>query len=694
MTEAEARAQIEQLTNTLNYHNDLYYKHNKPEISDYAFDQLLKQLEELEAQFPTLRLPNSPTQRVGSDLDNDFPQVKHRYPMLSLANTYSAEEIQDFDKRAKKNIGWHEEASLAYLCELKFDGVSISLIYENGLLVRAITRGDGVQGDDVTANVKTIRSIPLQIQAADFPPLFEVRGEIFMPNAVFEALNKQMEDEGKETYANPRNTTSGSLKLKKSTEVAKRHLDCYLYYLLGENLPFATHEASLKALERWGFQVSPTYRLCNSLTEVMDYIAHWEKGRFELPLETDGVVIKVNDFALQQELGFTAKSPRWAIAYKYKAESAATLLEGITYQVGRTGAITPVAELKPVQLAGTTVKRASLHNADEIERIGLRLGDTVWVEKGGEIIPKITGFDQSKRPTDSQPFQYITHCPACQTALVRNAGEAQHYCPNERLCPPQIMGRLAHFAHKKAMNINNLGEETIRLLYEQGLVLTPADLYDLKKEQLDFFYKDTQKKKDDRLKVDNLLNGIEASKQMPFEKVLFALGIRFVGETVAKKLAAHFQNIDRLREATVEELTGIDEIGERIAQSLVAYFADEEQIAQLQRLQAAGLQFITDTPTQTLESDTLAGKTFVISGVFTNISREELKDKIEANGGKVQSGVSSKTNYLVAGENMGPAKLEKAQKLGVVVLSESQFFALLQTEKPSPNLSAQQGNLF
>ncbi|TAF67236.1 MAG: NAD-dependent DNA ligase LigA [Cytophagales bacterium] len=680
MNNAEAKARIATLTETINHHNTLYYIHNTPQISDYEFDTLLKELEALEQQYPEYQLPNSPTQRVGTDRDADFEQVTHQYPMLSLANTYSEEELLDFDKRIKKLMAENDlNIPYSYVCELKFDGVSISLRYENGILQKAITRGDGVQGDDVTANVKTIRTIPLSIATNnDLPEKFEVRGEIFMPNSVFEQLNEERVVAGEEPYANPRNTASGSLKQKKSSEVAKRKLDCYLYYLLGENLPYNTHSEAIKTLESWQFQISQTYQVCPDIQAVMEYIKIWEEKRHTLPLETDGVVIKINELALQEVLGFTSKSPRWAIAYKYKAQSVETTLQGITYQVGRTGAITPVAELKPVLLAGTTVKRASLHNADEIERLGIRLQDSVWVEKGGEIIPKITAVNLAKRQPDSQPLQYATHCPECNTPLIRKAGEAQHYCPNERGCPPQIKGKIAHFVHKKAMNINSLGEETIKALFEQGLVRTPADLYDLKEESLNFFYKDSQKKKnDDRLKVKNLLQGIENSKKQPFEKVLFAIGIRFVGETVAKKLAEHFQTIEKLQQATLEELQQAEEIGSKIAESLIDFFKEPTNQSEIQRLQQAGLSMVAQKDETNKESSLLEGKTFVISGTFEQLSRDELKTKIEANGGKVLSSVSAKLHYLIAGSEAGPSKLEKAKKNNITILDEKGFFELL-----------------
>ncbi|MCS6820319.1 MAG: NAD-dependent DNA ligase LigA [Microscillaceae bacterium] len=663
---------IQELTDKLNYYNDLYYKKHQSEISDYEFDQLLKELEQLEAQYPAYKLPHSPTQRVGSDLDNDFPTVAHQYPMLSLTNTYTAEEIQDFETRIQKLLAENDvNEPVEYFCELKFDGVSISLIYENGYLVQAITRGDGTQGDDVTANVKTIQSLPLKLIANDLPARFEVRGEIFMPVHIFEELNKQLEEEGKERYANPRNTASGSIKLKKSAEVAKRRLDCYVYALLGENLNINTHSEAIHLLEKWNFQVSPTYRLCKNLEEVWQYIHFWETARHNLPVETDGVVIKVNSLKQQTILGATAKSPRWAIAYKYKAEVAQTILQGITYQVGRTGAVTPVAELQPVLLAGTIIKRASLHNANEIERLGVRLGDVVLVEKGGEIIPKITGVVLEKRSAESQPIQYITHCPECNTPLIRKEGEAQHYCPNEKTCPPQVKGKIEHFIQRKALNIEHLGGETIEKLYDLNLVRNVADLYDLTADKLALLPKFKAKS------IQNVLQGIENSKKVPFEQVLFGLGIRYVGATTAQKLAKHFQNIDNLQQASLESLLQVEEVGERIAQSIINYFQDEDNKALLQRLKAAGLQFALAEQPFSLKNQTLSGKTFVISGTFETMSREELQNTIEKHGGKVLSSVSAKLHYLIAGKEAGPSKLEKAQRLGVRIINEQAFLEML-----------------
>jgi DNA ligase (NAD+) len=667
MTSAEAKTRIQQLTDQINHHNDLYYNKSKTEISDFEFDQLLEELIKLESEHPALRLADSPTQRVGGTITKEFASVIHQYPMLSLGNTYSAEELTDFDGRVAKGL---DGDAYEYFCELKFDGVSISLIYENGLLTKAVTRGDGVRGDDVTTNIKTIRSLPLRIKAKDVPAKFEVRGEVFLPKEVFKQLNKDREDIGEETYANARNTASGTVKMQDSTEVAKRKLDCYLYYLLGEENEVETHSEAINKLERWGFKVSPTYKKCNNIQEVLDYIHTWEKKRHELPLETDGVVIKVNSLEQQERLGFTAKSPRWAIAYKYKAESISTKLNGITYQVGRTGSVTPVAELEPVFLAGTTVKRASLHNANEIARLDLHLGDYVFVEKGGEIIPKVTGVDLAKRKAVKK-VTYITHCPECDTELIRKEGEANHYCPNEKGCPPQIKGKVEHFIQRKAMDIDSLGEQSIRQLFELGLVKTPADLYDLTKENL--LKLDKVKDKS----AQNMLDGIAASKAQPFESVLFGIGIRYVGKTVAEKLAKYFKTMDALRQASYEALLEAPEVGEKIAQSVVEYFKDADALREVERLGKAGLQFESNQKEPELVSSVLGDKSFVISGVFQNYERDQLKDIIIAHGGKVLSSVSGKLDYLLAGDNMGPAKREKAEKLGVKIISESEFEAMI-----------------
>ena len=666
MTPAQAQKEIIALTEQVNYHTHLYYQLNKSEISDYEFDQLLAKLVKLENEFPQFKQPDSPTQRVGGTITKEFETVNHKYPMLSLGNTYSQEELEDFDKRVAKGL---EGDKYEYFCELKFDGVSISLVYENGILVRGVTRGDGVRGDNVTNNIKTIRNIPLKVTGKKVPGSFEVRGEIFLPKAVFAQLNKERDDIGEERYANARNTASGTVKMQDSTEVARRKLDCYTYSLLGAETE--THEENIKLLESWKFNVSPTYKKCKNIAEVLEYINHWEKRRLELPLETDGVVIKVNNLEQQAQLGFTAKSPRFAISYKYKAESISTRLNGITYQVGRTGAVTPVAELAPVFLAGTTVKRASLHNANEIARLNLHIGDYVFVEKGGEIIPKVTGVDSSKRTKDTQPVNYIDKCPECGTKLTRIEGEAAHYCPNVTGCPPQIKGRIEHFIQRKAMDIDSLGERTIDALYQLGFVKTPADLYDLKREhilQLEGF-KDKS--------VTNLLDGIEKSKSTPFESVLFAIGIRYVGRTVAEKLARYFKNIDNLRNATLEQLLQAPEVGEKIAQSVFEFFRKPENNREIDRLRRAGLQFVSDAKEPEKESDVLGNKSFVISGTFANYEREQLQEIILKNGGRILSGVSGKLDYLLAGDNMGPSKLEKAQKLGVKIISEGDFEKML-----------------
>ncbi len=668
MTTGEATLLIGELSKKINYLNNLYYQQSKTEISDFDFDQLLKNLIDLENQFPELKLPDSPTQRVGGTITKEFENITHQYPMLSLGNTYSKEELEDFDGRVAKGL---EGEAYEYFCELKFDGVSISLIYEDGLLVKGITRGDGARGDNVIANVKTIRSLPLQIKSKQIPNQFEVRGEVFLSKEIFKQLNKDQEDIGEETYANARNTASGTLKMQDSAEVAKRKLNCYLYYLLGGDLRVKTHEEAIHVIEAWGFQVSPTYKKCASIKEVLEYIAHWETRRGELPLETDGVVIKVNNLSQQQRLGATAKVPRWAISYKYKSESISTKLNGITYQVGRTGAVTPVAELAAVLLAGTTVKRASLHNANEIARLDLRIGDFVFVEKGGEIIPKVTSVDLSKRVNSTTPVNYISECPECGTPLVRKDGEANHYCPNESGCPTQIKGRIEHFIQRKAMDIDSLGEQTIRQLFELGLVKTPADLFDLKKD--DLLKLDKVKEKS----AQNMLAGIEASKATPFESVLFGIGIRFVGKTVAGKLAHYFKSMEKLSTANYEQLLESPEVGAKIAASVVQFFSDPSNLKEVSRLKASGLQMESDQKQPELVSNKLAEKSFVISGTFENYERDQLKDIILENGGRVLSGVSAKLNYLLAGENMGPSKLEKAEKLAVKILTIQEFETML-----------------
>ncbi len=668
MTTDEAKKEIEALTAEINYHNDLYYQKSQSKISDYEFDQLLERLIALEKQFPQFKNPDSPTQRVGGVITKEFATVYHKYPMLSLSNTYSQKELEEFDARVAKGL---EGEPYEYFCELKFDGVSISLTYEKGRLTRGVTRGDGVRGDDVTTNVKTIRSIPLKITGDVIPPVFEVRGEVFLSKDVFIQLNKEREDIGEERYANARNTASGTIKMQDSTEVARRKLDCFVYYLMGDETGLDTHEESIHKLEGWKFNVSPTYKKCKNISEVLKYINDWETKRLDLPLETDGVVIKVNNLEQQQLLGYTAKSPRWAIAYKYKAQNMSTRLNGVTYQVGRTGAVTPVAELEPIFLAGTTVKRASLHNANEIARLDLHIGDFVFVEKGGEIIPKVTGVDLEKRTANMKPVVYITKCPECNTKLVRVEGEAAFYCPNINGCPPQIKGRIEHFIQRKAMDIDSLGERTIHQMYELGLVKSPADLYDLKREDVLRLegYKDKS--------VNNLLGGIEKSKEVPFESVLFAIGIRYVGKTVAEKLARFFKSIDKIAAASVEELLAAPEIGEKIARSIYDFFQNPENQREIKRLIDAGLKFKSDAKEPEKESDALGGKSFVISGTFENFSREELQEIILKNGGRILSGVSGKLDYLVAGDNMGPSKLAKAEKLGVKIISEKEFKKLL-----------------
>lgn len=667
MTIEQARREIEKLTEKIHYHNYLYYQKNRTEITDFEFDQLLERLVALEQAFPQLRDPNSPTQRVGGTITREFPTVYHKYPMLSLGNTYSPAELEEFDRRVSKGLGGE---AYEYFCELKFDGVSISLLYERGRFLRGVTRGDGVRGDDVSNNIRTIRSIPLVLKGRDVPDSFEVRGEVFMPKDVFLKLNKEREDIGEERYANARNTAAGTVKMQDSAEVARRKLDCYAYSVLGAT-GLKTHEEAIRKLESWGFHVSPTYKRCSDIGAVHEYIRHWELRRLELPLETDGVVIKVNRLEQQDRLGFTAKSPRWAIAYKYKAQSTSTKLQGVTYQVGRTGAVTPVAMLEPVFLAGTTVKRASLHNANEIARLDLRVGDVVFVEKGGEIIPKVTGVDPSRRAPDAEPIRYVDRCPECGSPLYRIEGEAAHYCPNTNGCPPQIKGRIEHFIQRKAMDIESLGERTIDQLYQLRLIKSPADLYDLRKEdlmQLEGF-KDKS--------INNLLSGIEASKERPFENVLFAIGIRYVGKTVAEKLARHFKNIDALATASYERLIEAPEVGEKIARSVFDFFRKPENQREIARLRRAGLQFESDEKFPEKASDALGGKSFVISGVFENYGRDELRDLILQHGGKVLSSVSGKLDYLVAGENMGPAKKEKAEKLGVTIISERQLENML-----------------
>lgn len=658
---------IQALREELNKHNYNYYVLDNPTISDYEFDVKLKELQELEAKHPEYSDENSPTQRVGGAITKNFETVLHESRMYSLDNSYSKEDLLDWEKRAQKILG---DVPLEYTCELKYDGASISITYENGKLKRAVTRGDGFQGDDVTNNVKTIKAVPIQLKG-DFPPKFDIRGEIILPFAGFEKMNQELIEIGESPYSNPRNTASGSLKLQDSSEVAKRPLDCLLYSLIGSNLPFASQFEGLEKARQWGFKVPKQAQLAKSMDDVFAFIDYWDIHRHDLPYETDGVVVKINSLQYQDELGYTAKSPRWAIAYKFKAEQVATRLLSIAYQVGRTGAITPVANLEPVQLAGTIVKRASLHNADQIQKLDIRVGDEVFVEKGGEIIPKIIAVDLGKRPQDSEPTIYIHSCPECETELVRKEGEAQHYCPNFYGCPPQIIGRIQHYISRKAMDIEGLGGETVALLFNNGLVKNYADLYELKKEQIIPLERMAEKS------ADNLINGIEKSKEVSFERVLFALGIRYVGETVAKKLAKHYKSIDAIAKATLMDLVLVDEIGEKIAQSVVEFFENTENSITIERLRGFGVQLEMGAHHDTTVSDLLAGKTFVVSGVFEKFSRDDLKKAIEDNGGKVGSSISKKTDYVIAGENMGPAKLEKASQLNVKIISEDDFIAML-----------------
>jgi len=659
---------IQNLRDELNIHNHNYYVLDKPTISDFEFDQKLKQLQELENQHPEYFDENSPTQRVGGTITKNFQTVAHEYRMYSLDNSYSKEDLIDWENRIQKVLG---NVALEYTCELKYDGASISITYENGKLKRAVTRGDGFQGDDVTNNIKTIRSIPLKLKGNNYPEKFDIRGEIILPFAGFEKMNQELIEIGEMPYSNPRNTASGSLKLQDSTEVAKRPLDCLLYFLIGNNLPFHSQFEGLQTARNWGFKAPTETKLAKSLSEVFEFIDYWDQHRHNLPYETDGIVIKVNSFQFQDELGYTAKSPRWAIAYKFKSEQVATQLNSISYQVGRTGAITPVANLEPVQLAGTIVKRASLHNADQIQKLDIRIGDTVFVEKGGEIIPKIIAVDLTQRPQNTAPTVYITHCPECQTELIRSEGEANHYCPNFYGCPPQIIGRIQHYISRKAMDIEGLGGETVALLFNNNLVHNYADLYELTIAQVLPLERMAQKS------AENLINGIENSKKIPFENVLYALGIRYVGETVAKKLAKHYKNINALQQASLMDLILVDEIGDRIASSVIEFFENEENQRIINRLKEYGIQFEIVEKINPNATQKLAGKTFVVSGVFSVYSRDGLKEAIEDNGGKVGSSISAKTDYVIAGENMGPAKLEKANQLKIPIISENDFINLL-----------------
>lgn len=662
------KERIDQLRTDLHRHNYNYYVLNTPEISDKEFDDMMRELQDLEKEHPEYQDENSPTMRVGSDLNKNFTQVTHKYPMLSLGNTYSENEVTDFYDRVKKAL--NEDFEIC--CELKYDGTSISLTYENGKLVRAVTRGDGEKGDDVTDNVKTIRTIPLVLHGNNYPEHFEIRGEILMPWEVFEELNREKEAREEPLFANPRNAASGTLKLQNSAIVASRKLDAYLYYLLGEELPCDGHYENLQTAAGWGFKISEHTKKTHSLEEVFEYIRYWDTERKNLPVATDGIVLKVNSMRQQKSLGFTAKSPRWAIAYKFQAERALTRLNRVTYQVGRTGAITPVANLDPVQLSGTIVKRASLHNADIIEGLDLHIGDMVYVEKGGEIIPKITGVDKDARGMlIGEKVKFITHCPECGSKLVRYEGEAAHYCPNETACPPQIKGKIEHFISRKAMNIDGLGPETVDTFYRLGLIKDTADLYQLAAEDIKNLDRMGEKS------AENIIKGIKASKEVPFERVLFALGIRFVGETVAKKIAKSFNSIEELENADLEKLTSIDEIGEKIAQSILIYFSSPLNVSLIERLKSAGLQLYRKEEDLNEYTDKLAGQSIVISGVFTHHSRDEYKDLIEKNGGKNVGSISTKTSFILAGENMGPSKLEKAHKLGIKIISEDEFLALI-----------------
>ena len=661
------KEKIEELRRVLREHNHNYYVLDNPTISDYEFDMKLKELQDLEAKHPEYYNPTSPTLRVGGDITKKFNTIVHAHRMYSLDNSYSKEDLVDWEKRIQRILG---DAEVEFTCELKYDGASISITYEEGKLVKAVTRGDGFQGDEVTTNIKTIRSVPLQLKG-DYPPKFDIRGEIILPFAGFSKMNEERVTEGEDPYMNPRNTASGSLKLQDSAAVAQRPLDCLLYGIVGPDTGIISQYQMLDKARTWGFKVPTVAQLCKTTDEVMAFVDHWDVHRHDLPYETDGVVIKVNSIQHQDELGYTSKSPRWAMAYKFKAEQVSTALIEITYQVGRTGAITPVANLEPVLLAGTTVKRASLHNADQIAKLDIREGDTVFVEKGGEIIPKIIGVDFSKRQVDSKPTQYVTHCPECGTELVRTEGDAKHYCTNFYGCPTQITGRIQHFISRKAMDIEGLGGETVELLFKEGLIRNYADLYTLTKEQIMPLERMADKS------AENLVKGVAESVKIPFERVLFALGIRFVGETVAKKLAKAYKNIDALKAATTEELMAVDEIGARIAQSVVEFFQNERNLENIARLKSYGLQFELSADKLLNQTEILKGKTFVVSGVFETVSRDELKKLIEDNGGKVGSSISSKTSFLIAGDKMGPSKRTKAESLGVPIISELDFLDMV-----------------
>lgn len=659
---------IEELRNQLHHHNYLYYVQNSPTLSDQEFDHLMRELQDLEAKHPEVYDPNSPTQRVGSDLSTGFTQVRHRYPMLSLANTYNEQEVASWYENVRKDL---DGQPFEVCCELKYDGLSISLTYEQGRLVRAVTRGDGEQGDDVTANVRTIRAIPLVLPGTGYPDEFEIRGEILMPWKVFEQLNAEREKAEEPLFANPRNAASGTLKSLDPKLVAKRKLDAYLYYLLGDNVPSDGHYENLKTAEAWGFKVSEGIRKANSLEQIYEFINHWDTARHDLPVATDGIVLKVNSLRQQQQLGFTAKSPRWAIAYKFKAERVCTRLNEVTFQVGRTGAVTPVANMEPVLLAGTTVKRATLNNEDFIRSLDLHIGDNVFVEKGGEIIPKIVGVDVSHRSPDLQPVHFISNCPECGSPLVRYAGEAAYYCPNDTGCPPQIKGRIEHFIARKAMNIDSIGPETIDDYFRKGIVRNVADLYEIRTEQING---DGTRQKS----AQKIVKGIQDSVSTPFERVLFALGIRFVGETTAKLLAKHFKSIDALMTATPEQLVEVEGVGTVIAESVVRFFHNEVNLNIIERLRQHGLQMALSADQQQIASDKLAGKNIVISGVFERHSRDEYKAMIESNGGKNVSSISNKTSFILAGANMGPSKMQKAQQLGIEMIDEDTFLNMLE----------------
>jgi DNA ligase (NAD+) len=664
---------IEELRNLLNDYNYQYYVLDQSPVSDKEFDTLMQELIDLEKKFPQYANEHSPSKRVGGTITKNFPTVVHKYPMLSLGNSYSKEDLIDFENRIKKITN----TPFTYTCELKYDGVAIGLKYQNGKFVQAVTRGDGVQGDDVTENVKTIKSVPLQLKG-NFPKDFEIRGEIFMPVKAFNALNAERAEMGEPLMANPRNTASGTLKMQDSRVVAKRNLDCFMYNVLGDDLPYNSHLESLNNAQTWGFKVPDTPKKyiahCTNIEEVLQFIDYWEKHRINLPFEIDGAVVKVNEYEVQEELGFTAKSPRWAIAYKFETERVSTILENVIYQVGRTGAITPVACLQPVSILGTTVKRASLHNQDFIDNLNLHIGDEVYVEKGGEIIPKVVGVNEEKRAVEAKKVQYISNCPECGSELHRKEGEANHYCLNDRACPPQIIGKMQHFISRKAMNISGLGSETVVLLYQKNLVKDIADLYEMDFKLLFSIERMGEKS------INNLILGLQDSKNVPFDRVLYALGIRFVGATVAKKLATHFKSLQAIQNASFEELITVDEIGDKIAESIVAFFKDEHNLQIIQRLQNQGLQFELAEEENKVERDLFKGASFVVSGVFSSFSRDELKEKIEALGGKNVSAISAKTNYVLAGENMGPSKLEKAQKLNITILSEQDFLGMIKVE--------------